>query len=303
MASARTSRLLRGAGLGVVTLLAVGQPMQAEDVAGRPDQAALSQHLIDGPQGTLAVQVGGTGAGLPILLVHGDSSRAAQWEGVQSLLASDRKTLAVDLRGHGGSEPARNGDYGYDGRAEDVLAAADAEGLDRFVLVAHSGGAGVALALGARHPERVAGLLMVDPATDPRALPAEVRAGFVADLAGPGSLDAQQAYFASLAGADAAVREQVLADAAVVDPAARLGVGEALADWNPEPALDAFPAPMRIVATDVTDGPAALWQLRPSIPHVVVSGTGHWLQIERPDLVADEVERFVAVLGDEGATP
>jgi pimeloyl-ACP methyl ester carboxylesterase len=175
--------------------------------------------------------------------------------------------------------------------------------LDRFVLVAHSGGVGVALALGAEHPERVAGLLMVDPATDPRALPPEVREGFVADLAGPGSLDAQKAYFASLAGPDAAVRERVLSNVEAVAPAARLGVGEALAEWDPEPALDAFPAPMRIVATEVTDGPTALWHLRPSIPHVVVGGTGHWLQIERPDLVADEVERFAAALARETTSP
>lgn len=305
MVLARTPRRFNGAALSVVALLAVGQPMQADDVVGHLDQAAPNQHLIDGPQGTLSAQVAGTGAGLPIVFVHGDSSRAAQWDNVQSRLAPGHRTLAVDLRGHGASEPARDGDYGYAGRAEDVLAAADAdaEGLDRFILVAHSGGAGVALELGAGHPERVAGLLMVDPATDPRVLPPEVHEGFVADLASPDSLDVQQAYFTSLAGPNAAVRERILHDAEAVDPAARLGVGEALADWDPEVALDAFPAPMRIVATKTNDGPAALWHLRPSISHVVVGGTGHWLQLEKPDLVADEVERFAAALVAEATTP
>ncbi len=60
---------------------------------------------------------------------------------------------------------------------------------------------------------------------------------------------------------------------------------------------------MGIVATEVTDGPAAVWHLRPFIPHVVVGGTGHWLRIESPDLVADEVERFVTDLAGEATTP
>ena len=79
-------------------------------------------------------------------------------------------------------DPAANGDYSFDGRAEDVAAIADAFHLERFVIVAHSGGAGVALAYAAGNADRVAGILMVDPATNPRALPQEIRDRFVSIL-------------------------------------------------------------------------------------------------------------------------
>jgi pimeloyl-ACP methyl ester carboxylesterase len=48
--------------------------------------------------------------------------------------------------------------------ADDVLAAADRAGLDRFVAGGVSMGAGIALRLACRHPERVAGLILVRPA-------------------------------------------------------------------------------------------------------------------------------------------
>lgn len=256
-------------------------------------ETSMTKSTIDGPEGKLAANRMGDG-GLPVLFLHGDSSRASQWDAVAAMVAEDREAVSFDFRGHGDSQPAANGDYSYDGRAEDVAAIADAFHLERFVIVAHSGGAGVALACATGNADRVAGILMVDPATDPRALPQEIRDGFVRDLSGPESLEVQKAYFASIAGPNADVRERVLADTALVDPAARAGVGKALATWNPEPMLDAYRGPMLVLVSEASDNAAALYRLRTDIPHQVVRGTGHWLMLDRPDVVADAVKAFVA---------
>ncbi|MDX8511717.1 alpha/beta fold hydrolase [Mesorhizobium captivum] len=252
---------------------------------------------IDGPQGRLAIYSIGTGNGLPILFLHGDCSRASAWQPVMQATADDRQAVAFDFRGHGISAPAADGDYGYDGRAADVEAIADAFSLKRFLIVAHSGAAGTALAYAASHANRVAGILLVDPATDPRALPKDVREGFIRDLAGPHASDVLKAYYTSIAGSNPAVRERVLADASVVDPAAVAGVGKALAEWNPEPALDAYHGPLLVLATESNNNPSALYHLRAGIPHQVVAGTGHWVMLDKPEVVAEAVNTFIATIG------
>ncbi|WP_051334074.1 alpha/beta hydrolase [Mesorhizobium sp. WSM3224] len=251
---------------------------------------------IDGPQGRLAIYRLCGGDALPILFLHGDCSRASAWQQVMQATADGRQAVAFDSRGHGASAPARDGDYGYDGRAADVEAVTDALSVERFLIVAHSGAAGMALAYAASHAGRVAGILLVDPATDPRALPKDVREGFIRDLAGPKASDVLKAYYTSIAGSNPAVRERVLADASVVDPAAVAGVGKALAEWNPEPALDAYHGPMLVLATESNNNPSALYHLRAGIPHQVVAGTGHWVMLDKPEVVAEAVNTFIATI-------
>ncbi|MEP6567195.1 MAG: alpha/beta fold hydrolase, partial [Mesorhizobium sp.] len=146
------------------------------------------------------------------------------------------------------------------------------------------------------HADRVAGVLLVDPATDPRALPKEIRDGFVRDLAGPQGGDALNAYYTSIAGPNAAVRQRVLADAAVVDPAARAGVGKALAEWNPDTTLNAYDGPMLVLVTEANDNPAALYRLRTDIPHQIVADSGHWVMLDKPEAVAEAVNTFIATI-------
>ena len=259
-------------------------------------EMTMKTSTIAGPQGRLAGYDIKSGDGLPILFAHGDCSRASQWNRVMQLTADGREAVAFDFRGHGTSAPAADADYSYDGRAADIGAVADAFGLKRFVLVAHSGGGGAALAYAVSHADQIAGILLVDPATDPRALPQEIRDGFVRDLAGPQGGDVLSAYYTSIAGPNADVRKQVLADAALVDSAARAGVGKALAEWNPEPTLGAYHGPVFVLATEANDNAAALFRLRSGIGHQIVSGSGHWVMLDKPEAVAEAVNTFVSTI-------
>ena len=262
---------------------------------------SIQHRMIRGQQGRLATFEAGEGEGLPVLFLHADSGGALQWREVMLGIASERRAVAFDFRGHGASEPARNEDYGYAGRAEDVSSVAESLGLLRCVLVAHSGGAAVALEFAARHSEQVAGLVLIDPATDPRALPLEVKQRMLRDLAGPRSLDVQRAFYASIAGQSSAVRERVLADCERVDSAARLGVAEALAEWDPEPTLNAWRGPSFIVASSGNDNGHALYELRADLAHAVVPDVGHWIQLEQPALVEQVLRRFLREVEGPGA--
>jgi pimeloyl-ACP methyl ester carboxylesterase len=257
---------------------------------------AIERKEVQGSQGKLATFSAGDGAGLTVVLLHADSGNSEQWLELQQQLGAERRVVALDFRGHGASEPAANDDYGYAGRAEDLARVADALDLGRFALVAHSGGAAVALEYALAHPERVAGLLLVDPPADPRALPRSVKEAMLKDLAGPNSLEVQKAFYASLAGGSASIRERVLRDCERVHARARLGVARALAQWNPEPTLNTWRGPLRILATANNDGGHALSNLRPDVEREIVPDVGHWLQLERPQLVLDGVRAFVAEL-------
>jgi pimeloyl-ACP methyl ester carboxylesterase len=254
----------------------------------------MTPTFIATPQGRLAVYETGQGSGLPVLFLHADSGRAAQWDEVLETIAAERPVIALDSRGSGASAEATDGDYSYEGRAADIAAVADARKLARFVIAAHSGSGAAALIYAARNPGRVAGLFLLDPATDPRALPQDIRDGIVGGLAGPDSLAFQKQFYATITGGNETTRSRVLADCETVTHAARLGFGKAFAAWNPEPALDAWKGPIFILAGEASDNPAALYRLRPDIPHAVVKGTGHWLQLDAPDIVADALRRFIA---------
>lgn len=259
----------------------------------------MKQSMIQGPQGKLATVLLGSGNGLPLLFVHADPGRATQWDVVMRAMAEGRAVAAYDSRGAGDSAAAADGDYSYDGRAADLAAVADAFHFKKFVIVAHSAGAAVALAYASKHSERVAGILMVDPVTDPRALPAKILDGFVKDMARPKSLDVFKAYVGSIAGSNPAVRDSVLADAALIDPAARAGIAKAAGAWNPEIALKAYKGPIFILSTPATHNAVALYRVRPDIPHQVVQTDGHWLQLDHPDVVEKAITEFVAKI--EGA--
>jgi len=50
----------------------------------------------------------------------------------------------------------------HDRLVDDISVVLDAHGIDRCVLAGESAGAGVVISAAARHPERVAGLVLVD---------------------------------------------------------------------------------------------------------------------------------------------
>ena len=84
------------------------------------------------------------GSGAPWLFLHGFPLTRRMWE-PQRPLAGHARLVLPDLRGFGAS-PARS-PATMDAMAEDVLALADALGLERFGLAGFSMGGYVALAL------------------------------------------------------------------------------------------------------------------------------------------------------------
>lgn len=92
----------------------------------------------------------GVAPSTPIVLVHGITETHRSWDPVVERLSKTRRTVAVDLRGHGSSGWAS--DYGLGAMVGDVAAAIEAAGLTTPHLVGHSLGGAVVSAAGAALP-------------------------------------------------------------------------------------------------------------------------------------------------------
>ena len=99
-------------------------------------------------------------AGPVVVLLHGMASRAAQWEGVLSLLGERHRVIAPDLLGHGLSAKPR-GDYSLGAHACGVRDLLASLGHDRVTLVGHSLGGGIAMQFAYQFPERIERLALV----------------------------------------------------------------------------------------------------------------------------------------------
>ena len=97
-----------------------------------------------------------------IVLLHGGHQSAHSWDLVSLHLAQHHHVLALDQRGHGDSEWARDVEYSNHTMALDAQAFLDAMGLERPVLVGHSMGGRNSMVLTKLAPGRLRALVIVD---------------------------------------------------------------------------------------------------------------------------------------------
>ncbi len=251
------------------------------------------------PQGPLAVS--DTGRGDPcIVLVHGIGVARGSWDAVAKRLAEHHRVLAVDLPGHGGS--AALDSVTVDRVADALEATLAARDIRRAVLVGHSYGGLVVLAEAAAHPKRARGVAVVDIAAWQPLDPAQVAQ--VEQIMTERYPIFIQAVFETMS-ADSTVREELKESArAVPQEVVRAYFRDA---WRADlrPSVKRLEAPLLVVT-----GPA-LWPASQPWDSVRVhlgyagarratgariSGTGHFIPLDRPDTLATVLGSFVAGL-------
>lgn len=249
----------------------------------------------------LAADDGGSGDGLPVVLLHSLTGNSSHWAAQLEHLRRSRRAVALDWRGHGRSGVPEVADWSAGAMAQDVAAAVDRLGLRRFVLVGHSAGGLIAMFYAARHPERVAGLFLLDPSGDTRRIPAEMMDPFIAALKGDGYAQRIEGYWGTISGMDPTIRERLLVDLRATPRETVVGMFEALRETELEPALAGYHGPRLAIMAPTNNGPFSLHNVDRSLPHRMVTGTGHWIQIEKPDEVNAMIDEFVAQVEEGGA--
>jgi pimeloyl-ACP methyl ester carboxylesterase len=125
--------------------------------------SAPVEHRIVLPHLALSAQVWGDASLPPLLALHGWLDNAGSFALLAPLLARRFRVIALDLPGHGHADHLAPGaSYHYLDYVRVVLDAADALQLDRYTLLGHSLGAGIAALAAAAMPERVERLLLIE---------------------------------------------------------------------------------------------------------------------------------------------
>lgn len=184
--------------------------------------------------------------------------------------------------------------YGSRELVEDVVAVAQAAGVERPVLVGHSLGGRVVLATADRYPDLACALVLLDTAVIEA--PAYVAARR-AELGGPAWQDGLRARVDRmfLPGDHSPARARITAGflsaplgsaRAALAAADEIDAGRALRDCR-------LPV-LYIGSSSPRADPQTLRELKPDLIYARVAPSGHFVQIDAADRVADLIERFAA---------
>jgi pimeloyl-ACP methyl ester carboxylesterase len=267
--------------------------------------------------GARRVAYAAAGDGPPVVLVHGLGGAASNWSELAPLLAARHRVLAVDLPGHGASDPPAAA-HGLDSYADAVAACLNREGTVPAALAGHSLGGAVGLSLAVRSPELVSSLVLAAAAgissstlrakAGLRALgtlrPSRLAARYRDEVARSALL--RWVVFRGLVSdpgalSPAAVHGFLRGSAAVSESATAL---DALVRHDARTTLDRIGCPILVLwgARDwflpLEDGFEYARRLR--APLRVLPDTGHLLIAERPEECARIVEDFLAPLESDG---
>lgn len=97
-----------------------------------------------------------------IILAHGSNASLHTWEPCVQTLSGKWRVISFDFPAHGLTGPSASQDYSTTAYVRVVDELAAHLGVQRFVLAGNSMGGGVAWRYALAHPERVAGLVLVD---------------------------------------------------------------------------------------------------------------------------------------------
>ncbi|WP_438296180.1 alpha/beta fold hydrolase [Streptomyces sp. HUAS TT7] len=244
------------------------------------------------------------GSGPGLLLAHGAGGGIeANYGPIMEGLATAHTVVGVDFPG-AGETPKSPAPLDVDDLVDQLVAAADAEGLDTFAVSGYSLGGPVAIRLAARHPERVDSLVL--SATFAHAdTRTELAASIWQQLYESGEHTLLAQYLNLMAFSEGVLNSltppQVQAAVAQIVPAIPSGTGDHVdlvrrVDVRADLAGIAVPTLVVVTTADPLISPALQRELAAAIPTAEVAEvpTGHLPFAERPQEWLKLISDFLA---------
>ena len=235
--------------------------------------------------------------GLPVVFVHSFGGSTLHWEAQVNHLKKSRRVITLDLRGHGRSDAPKNIEYVVDSLATDIAAVVDSLNINRFVLVGHSMGGAAVIAYAGAHPQRVAGILLAG--TSGKSSAKEAKA-IIASLESKDYEKVMESYMKQmLANAKPEVDALEREGMKHLSKEASLSIIKEIFKFDPLVPLKRYTGPTLIVATPEENQPTALYKQMPNIPHKIITGTSHWMHMDKPEEFNQILDDFLKIVDAE----
>jgi pimeloyl-ACP methyl ester carboxylesterase len=230
------------------------------------------------------------GAGEPLVLLHGGLCTIETLAGLRAGLAPHYRVYLPERRGHGRT-PDVEGGFSYEVFANDTIAFMDALGLTWAHVVGFSDGATVGLLVAVRRPDLVRTLVHIGQQVNPDGIRPEFRQVLALDAMPQGMLPPMLRDLYAAVSPDGPDHWDV-----IIGKAWRMMTS---GEPNIDPAtLRTVQAPTLVMTADEDIPPVEhAHEIAGSIPRAtvaVVPNATHALPMEKPDVVADLVMRFIA---------
>lgn len=302
----------------------VGGPALLALLAWTPDVDPADMHakyggqrarFAEGPAGLrVHYRDDGPAEAPPLVLVHGTADSLHTWDPLVDRLVDEVRVLRLDLPGHGLTGPAPDDDVSATGLMRSVDAVATDAGLDAFLLGGNSLGGWVAWRYALENPGRIRGLVLIDPVgapLRPGETPPRRNLGFrllevrwlrpVLRNVTPRALVARSLR-QSVANEDVVTEERVDRYWELLRMPGNRRALEHRTDVAPEPEvfdrISEIEAPVLVLwgEEDRLVHASAARTFAERLPQAevrVYPGVGHLPMVEVPDLVAEDVRRFL----------
>ena len=247
------------------------------------------------------------GSGAEALVLIGGFVSTHRWwlPTLERLPEADYRAYALDLRATGESDDIATG-HTLAQYAEDLQHFADAVGLDRFTLVAHSLGGGIALQYALEHQDRLKALVLHDPlAASGTRLTQDVTDWINAQCGNPEGIRAVILGGFAKPPADTRYVDQLVEDGVRWGEPIYLGTMEEMARFNVAPRLGEITVPTLVTwgDKDTVIPFEAIVEIFTGIPGCgleVWHGVGHNALIEIPDRFVETLTAFIAEATEQG---
>jgi pimeloyl-ACP methyl ester carboxylesterase len=241
----------------------------------------------------------------PLLFVHGWCCDHTHFQPQVDRFSRDHRCVAVDLRGHGESDKPVQ-DYSMAAFADDLAWLCMEIGLQKPVVIGHSMGGVIGVAIAQRHPQLASAVVLVDsPVAIPTALGPQIEQ-VVAGLRSPAFREVARGFVENamfLPHSDPALKQRIAEGMSAAPQHVMVSALEQIFSFDSAAAAADCKLPLlNLMAANPLVNVPRLQELCPQVVTGQTVGSGHFNQLEVPDQVNAMLERFIATSVRSAAT-